>query len=182
MSLFSFAAHAAEAAGEEHSSGLPQLEVATYPSQIFWLIVSLLVLFFVLSRIALPRIAGAIEERHDAIEDDLDRAEDFKRKAAKAEQAYDAALAAARAKAQEIAAETRASIQADLDDAIHKADAEIAAKAAESEKRIDEIRASAMASVEQVAGEAAEAIVAAIIPGAEAGDEARAAAADRAKG
>ncbi|MEX0312147.1 MAG: F0F1 ATP synthase subunit B', partial [Tateyamaria sp.] len=87
-------------------------------------------------------------------------AEDLKAKAEAAEAAYDKALADARAEAQRIAGETRATIQADLDVAIEKADAEIAAKSAESEKAIAEIRAGAQEAVKEVAKEAAKDIVA----------------------
>ena len=153
-------AHGAGAA----SGGMPQLDFATFPSQIFWLIVSLVALYYILSRVALPRIAGVIEERHDAIEDDLDRAAEFKRRAAEAEQAYEKALAEAKREANEIAAKARAEVQKDLDAAIAKADAEIAAKTSESEKRIGEIRDNALASIESVAVETAEALVAALAP------------------
>lgn len=165
--------------GEAASIGMPQLDFATFPSQIFWLIVALVTLYFVLSRIALPRIASAIEERHDAIEDDLDRAAEFRRRALQAEKDYDAALAAAKAKAQEIAAAARADVQKVLDAAIAKADAEIAARAAESEKRIGEIRDSALANVEAVAQDVAAAMVEAFTPGAAAPDAVRDAVAAR---
>jgi F-type H+-transporting ATPase subunit b len=171
MGLFFGIAHAATAAetsgaaaAERGATGLPQLAVDTFASQIPWLLVTLVVLYLILSKVALPKIGGVIEERHDAIEDDLDRAADFKRKSEEAGAAYDKALADARAQAQEIAAATRAAIQVDVDAAIAKADAEIAAKTAEGEKRIAEIRAGALASVEQVASEVAEALVAAIAP------------------
>jgi F-type H+-transporting ATPase subunit b len=155
------AGHGAEAA----SGGMPQLDFTTFPSQIFWLLVSLAVLFYVLNKIALPRIAGAIEDRHDAIEDDLDRAAEFKRRAGDAERAYDAALAAAKARAQEISAAARAEIQKDLDAAMARADAEIAARSAEAEKRLSEIRAAAADSVAQVARETAAALADALAPG-----------------
>jgi F-type H+-transporting ATPase subunit b len=158
------AAHGAGAAahGGGHGTeavGMPQLDFSTWPSQVFWLIVALVVLYFILSRVALPRIGGVIEERQDAIEDDLDRAAEFKRRAAQAEIAYEAALAEAKAKANAIAAEARGEIQKELDAAIAKADGEIAARAAESEKRIRQIRDSALESVEAVAVETAEALV-----------------------
>ena len=162
-SILAAAAAAADGAGKA-SGGLPQLNITTFPSQIFWLVVTLVVLFLLLSKVALPRIASVLEERADAIADDLDAAEEFKRKAEEAEAAYEQALADARAKATEIAAETRAEIQKDVDAAMAKADAEIAARAAEGEKRIAEIRDSAMSSVEQVAGETAIAVVEAIMP------------------
>ena len=150
---------------ESGAVGMPQLDVTTFPSQIFWLLVALVTLYFVVSRVALPLIAGAIEERHDAIEDDLDRAAEFRRRAADAEKALEAATAAAKARAQEIVAVARAEIQKDVDAAIAKADAEIAARAAESETRIAAIRDSARASVEAVALDAAEALVEAFAPG-----------------
>ena len=43
----------------EHA-GLPQMDVGTFPSQIFWLVVTFGLLFLVLSRMTLPMIAGAI--------------------------------------------------------------------------------------------------------------------------
>ena len=150
---------------ERGGGGLPQLNFDTYPSQIFWLLVSLAVLYYLMSRIALPRIASVLEERADAIAGDLDRAEELKRRAEEAEQAYRQALAEARSKAQAIAAETRAGIQKEIDEAIARADAEISARTAESEKRIAEIRERAIPDVAQVAEEAAVAVVDRIMPG-----------------
>ncbi|UWR48737.1 F0F1 ATP synthase subunit B' [Phaeobacter inhibens] len=149
---------AAEAA--HGSGGMPQLDFSTYANQIFWLVVTLVVIYFILSRIALPRIAAVLAERQGTITNDLAAAEDLKAKAVEAETAYNQSLADARAEAQRIAAETRAEIQADLDEAIAKADAQIAAKAAESEAVIAEIKAGAIASVEAVAVDTAAEIVA----------------------
>lgn len=42
------------APGAESATGMPQLDFATFPNQIFWLIVALGVLYWILSRIALP--------------------------------------------------------------------------------------------------------------------------------
>lgn len=142
--------------------GMPQLDIATFGNQIFWLVVALLAIYFVLSRIAIPRIAAILAERQGTITNAIASAEDLKAKAVQAEEAYHKALADARAEAQGIAAETRAAIQADLDKAIAKADAEIAAKAAESEAAIAEIRAGAMESVKEVAVDTAKELVAAL--------------------
>ena len=150
---------------EHTSAGLPQLNFDTYPTQIFWLIVALIALYYLMSRIALPRIASVLEERADAIAGDLDRADELKRRAEEAEQTYRQALADARSKAQAIAAETRADIQKEIDAATARADAEISARTAEGEKRIAEIRESAIQSVRQVAEEAAIAVVDRIMPG-----------------
>ncbi|MCV3271797.1 F0F1 ATP synthase subunit B' [Roseobacter sinensis] len=144
------------------SGGMPQLDFSTWGNQIFWLVLTLIVIYFVLARIALPRIAAILAERQGTITSDLAAAEDLKAKAEEAEAAYEKALIDARAEAHRIVAEAKAEIQGDLDAAIAKADAEIAAKAAESEKAIAEIRAGALEAVKEVAGETAQEIVAAM--------------------
>lgn len=132
-------------------SGMPQLDFSTFPNQIFWLLVAIGAIYYVLSRIALPRIAAVLAERKGTITNDLMAAEDLKAQAEEAEEAYQKALSEARAEAHRIAGEARAEIQAELDIATQKADAEIAARAAESEKAIAEIREGAVASVQEVA-------------------------------
>ncbi|WP_319824808.1 F0F1 ATP synthase subunit B' [Thalassovita sp.] len=152
------AGHAAEAA----APGMPQLDFSNWGNQIFWLLVTLVVIYFVLSRVALPRIAAVLAERQGTITNDIAAAEELKAKAVEAEQAYNKALADARAEAQRIVAETKAEIQADLDAATAKADAEIAAKVAEGEKVIAGIRANALESVKDVAKDTAGAVIAAL--------------------
>lgn len=149
--------------------GMPQLCFDWWGNQIFWLAITLIVIFFVLSRIALPRIASVLAERQGMITNDLAAAEDFKAKAAEAEEAYQKALASARAEAQKIIDATKEEIKADLDKAIAKADAEIAARSAEGEKVIAGIRASAMENVKAVAEDTAREIVEAM--GGEAKDD-----------
>lgn len=163
-SILIAAASAAAEGAAEHAGGLPQMNTATFPSQIFWLVVAMIVLFWMLSRIALPRIGSVLEERANTIATDLDMAEEFKRRAEAAEKAYEQALIDARAKAQIIAAETRAEIQKEVDAAIERADAEIAARAVEGEARIVEIRASAETAVAEVARDTAAAVIDAIMP------------------
>jgi F-type H+-transporting ATPase subunit b len=142
--------------------GMPQLDFSTWGNQIFWLVLALLAIYFVLSRIALPRIAAILAERQGTITNDIAAAEDLKAKAKEAEAAYEKALADARAEAHRIVEETKAEIQKDLNAALEKADEEIAEKAAESEKAIAEIRAGAMEAVKEVATDTAQEIVAAL--------------------
>lgn len=138
---------------------MPQLDFSTFPNQILWLVVSLVVLYYILSRVALPRIGSVLAERAGTITNDIAAAETFKMQAAEAEAAYQKALEDARAAAAKVIAENRATIQAELNLAIAKADAEISARASESEGRITEIRNSAAEAVAEVAKEAAKDIV-----------------------
>lgn len=163
------------------SAGMPQLNFEHWGNQIFWLLVTLVVIYFVLSRIALPRIAAVLAERQGTITNDLAKAEDLKRQAVEAEAAYDQALADARAEAQTIIAEAKAEMAAELADATAKADAEIAAQTAESEKAIAQIREGAMANVVIVAKDTAAEIVSVLGGKADAG-AIDAAVAERTKG
>ncbi|WP_435141005.1 F0F1 ATP synthase subunit B' [Pseudopelagicola sp. nBUS_19] len=151
--------HAAEVSS---APGMPQLDFSNWGNQIFWLMITLAAIYLILSRIALPRIAAVLAERQGTITNDIAAAEELKAKAVEAEEVYNKALADARAEAQRIVAETKVEIQADLDVATSKADAEIAAKAAESEKAILAIRAGAMQSIKEVANATAVHVIVAL--------------------
>jgi F-type H+-transporting ATPase subunit b len=148
--------------GEEAATGLPQLDFSTFPNQIFWLVVTLVVIYLILTRVALPRIATVLAERQGTITNDIAAAEELKLKAQEAEATYQKALAEARSEAQNISAAARAEIQAELDVAMAKANAEIAARSSESEARIAEIRDGAMDAVKEVARDTAKEVVAAL--------------------
>ena len=151
---------ASQVAVETAKVGMPQLDFSTFSNQIFWLVVTLVVIYFILSRIALPRIGGALADRAGTITNDLVEAEELKQRALEAEQAYGKALADARAEAQSINVAMRAEIQAQLDVELAKADAQISARTAEAALALSEIRSSAMVSVKDVAKATAKEIVA----------------------
>lgn len=142
--------------------GMPQLCADWIPNQIFWLIVCLIAIYFVMNRIALPRIGAVLAERSGTITNDIAAAEELKQKAVEAEEAYNKALADARAEAGKIVSDAKAEIQTDLDAQLAKADEQIMAKTAESEKAIAEIRDGAEASVVDVAKSTAKEIIAAM--------------------
>ena len=139
--------------------GMPQLDFATFPNQIFWLIVALVAIWLILTRVALPRIGAVLAERRGAITNDIARAEALKQQAEEAQAAYEQALADARSKANRIIEKAKAEMQDQLDIALQKADAEIAARTVESERRLSEIRDSASAAVEEVARDTAREVL-----------------------
>jgi F-type H+-transporting ATPase subunit b len=92
-----------QVAAASNASGpkLPQLDIETYASQIFWLIVTFIVLYFLVAKIAMPRIAEVLEGRQERIEDDLDKAETLKKEAYLVRVEYEKALSSAREEAHE---------------------------------------------------------------------------------
>lgn len=167
MSIFAIVVAAAaateEAHGEASSAGLPQLDPIWWPSQLFWLALTFGVLYWLMSSKFLPAIAVAIEERRDRIADDLDQAGDFKRQANDAEEAYNQALADAKAKAQGIAADTRAQVDQDIAKLQAETDETLAREIAGAEARIAETGKDAAAKVREAAADTASAIVETLI-------------------
>jgi F-type H+-transporting ATPase subunit b len=149
--------HAAEASG----AGMPQLDFNHFPNQIFWLVLALLAIYFILTRMALPRIGAVLAERAGTVTNDIAAAEDLRNRAKAAEAAYEKALADARSEANRIIAAAKAEMQAELDAELARADAQIAARTADSEKVLAGIRDQAVASVVEVAQATAGEIVAA---------------------
>lgn len=151
-------------ASEPGGPAFPQLHFDYWPSQIFWLLVALVALYFILTRVALPRIRSTLEERRDTISSDLDKAAEFNLAAEEAEDAYDKALHDARAEAQKIAEKTKSEIKERLDVAVAEADKRIAAKVAESEATLKAIQDEAADKAREVAVSTADALVARFSP------------------
>ncbi len=144
---------------------MPQLDFSTYPPQLIWLAIVFVALYFVLSRFALPRIGGVIEQRRDRIASDLDEAARLREESEKALVAYETALAEARARAHAIAQETRDKLNAETNRQRAEVEAKLAEKMADAEARIAKSRDAAMAKVKDVASETAGEIVQQLIGG-----------------
>ena len=143
----------------EGHAGLPQMDVGTFPSQIFWLVVTFGLLFLVLSRKTLPMIEAIMGNRRIRIEGDLGTAEAFRKEAQNALAAYEAALAQARGRAHQLADENRKIIVAEIDRLKAAADAEAQSAMAKADARIAGERSKALTGVRAAAAEAAGAIV-----------------------
>jgi F-type H+-transporting ATPase subunit b len=137
---------------------MPQLDVTTWPPQLFWLAVCFIALYVVVSRIIIPKTGGVIEARKKTIECDLAAAVSAESEAVF--KAYEASLAEARGRASAHALEVRNRVGAESDAARHKLDADLADKAAAADKAIQAAKAKALSNVKDIAGELAANIVA----------------------
>ena len=92
--LYCAPAMAAETAhgGEHGGGGLPQFDPSTYPSQIFWLLLTFGILYTVFSKKILPTLSNIIETRQNHIQGNLDTAEKLKNEAEASQAAYEALL------------------------------------------------------------------------------------------
>ena len=103
---------------------MPQLDLVMFPTQVFWLVVTFVPLFFVVWRIAGPRISETLEARQKRIDDNLEKAANFKRDAETALLAYESALSDAR----ESAIETISIAKKELNDEIVLSEQEVSIK------------------------------------------------------
>jgi len=169
------AAHAAEGGG-----GLPQLNPKDFAPQLIWLALTFGGLFFVLSRISLPSIAGVIEARRDRIQRDLAEAERLKGETEKALATYEQALSDARGNAGQLARETQARLASEVETERSKIEGELNVKLAQAEKTIADTKARALANVGEIAIETTGAIIERLIGEQATPDEIRAVLAKRA--
>lgn len=136
---------------------MPQLEVWTFPSQIFWLIISFATLYYLLSRKALPRVSEILEARQDRIAADLDQAQRLRREAEAALATYEKSMAEAQDEAHRLLADAQAKLQAEAAERQAELDQQLAKQLAEAEQRIAAARDRAVAELEDAAVGAAQA-------------------------
>lgn len=160
--LDNVATDVADALDEHKSGGLPQLNAPDFEPQLFWLAVTFVLLYWIMAKIALPRIGEVIEERRDRIQRDLAAAERLKGETDKALAAYEQALADARGSATAIARQTRDNLNAEVDKERKAVEDHLAKKLADAETSIGETKSKALASVKDIAGDTATAIVGAL--------------------
>jgi F-type H+-transporting ATPase subunit b len=163
--LTEVAAIAAEAVHAEPKggAGLPQMNVDYFPTQLFWLSLTFLGLWFVLSKIALPRVGDVIAERKDRITRDIEAAGRLKSDTDKALADYEKALSDARSNASGIAKQTREKLSAETDAEKTRIEKQIAAKLQEAETRIAATKTKALTAVNDIAAETARAVVAKLV-------------------
>lgn len=144
---------------------MPQLAFEDFAPQLIWLAILFTVLYLIMSRIALPRIANVLEERRDRIASDLDKAEQLKKRTEEAIAAYEQAIAEARANAHAIGQEARDKLSAEIEEERSQVEAQIAEQTANAEARIQAAKTAAMSHVNEVAVDAATEIVKQLIGG-----------------
>jgi len=165
-----------EAAGHPaEEAGLPQMNPEHFMSQIFWLVITFGLLFILLSRVTIPKIASSLAARKNRIDGDLGAAEKSRKDAADALTDYETALAQARGKAHALADENRKRIVGEIEGLKNAADAKAQDAMAKAEARISAERVRAEGNIRSAAAEAAASIVERLLGVAVSGDEAAAA-------
>jgi F-type H+-transporting ATPase subunit b len=158
-----------------HKGAFPPFQKDTFASQLLWFAVCFIALYLLMSRIALPRIGGILDDRRRRVEDDLKAAQRLKETSDAELAAYEKALADARGRAQAIANETRDKLNAEAEQTRKRLEGELQGKLAEAEKIIATTKQAALANVRGIAIDTTAAIVERLIGLKPAGDAVEAA-------
>lgn len=144
----------------EGAASFPPFDPSLFGSQLVWFAITFGVLYFIMSRVALPGVTKVVETRAKTVQTDLDVAAQTSADADAAKASAERATAEARAGARKIVDDMRAEMAASL--AADRAEAEkgVAQRAATAEARIAKTRADAMAGVDAMASDLARDIVA----------------------
>ncbi len=138
---------------------MPQLDFGDYAPQLVWLVITFGVMYLLMARVALPRIATVIEERRDRIANDLAQADQLRRETDQAIAAYEKALADAKARANAIAQETRDRLNEELERERAEKEAEIQKRLEQAEAEIARTKEQALSHVEEIARDTTAALV-----------------------
>jgi F-type H+-transporting ATPase subunit b len=160
------AEHAAEHGAEHGAASFPPFDASLFPHQLFWFAVSFIALYYVMSRMALPKIAEVIASRAKTVKTDLDAAAAASSAADEARKAADASAESGRVKARAVVDAARAEAQAELAAEQAKVEKRLGERAAVAEQRIKETRQKALAEVSPIANDLAKDIVARVTSGA----------------
>ena len=162
-SILSVTVNSAIAAGN-NSDGLPQLDITTWPTQLFWLVITFGFGYILISTFVVPSMSTVLEGRTKKISDDLEKAKKAQEEAKNMFNLREASLNDARTKATNSV--TTAIEQAKLETAKRDAavNKKLAANAKKAEEKISKIREESLLSLNELATEISQKIITDLTP------------------
>jgi F-type H+-transporting ATPase subunit b len=129
---------------------MPQLDISTYTSQLFWLLLTFVPLYLIILRKALPRITEVLEARRNKIDDDLKKAATRKEEADVVRGEYEQAQAESHAKAQALLKQAQEEMAEEAAGRNEALNATLATQGLEAERHILASKEEALANLGSV--------------------------------
>ncbi|CAA7622920.1 F0F1 ATP synthase subunit B' [Magnetospirillum sp. UT-4] len=142
---------------------MPQFDPTFFAPQLFWLAVTFIALYILMATVTLPKIGAVLDERQRKIDDNLDKAAQYKAEAEAAIAAYEKALAESRAHAHTVIKEASERLSKQAEERTHELTAKLNAQIKGGEARIAAAKQTALANVRDVALDVAGATVARLV-------------------
>lgn len=138
---------------------MPQFDPTVWEPQLVWMAITFVVLYLLMSKVALPRVGEVLEEREQRINLSLRRAEELKAKAEDAVAEYERTIADVRAKAAAEVWRAREEATAKATERHEELAARLADQVSAAEERIQKAQSAAIAGLRDLASVVAGAAV-----------------------
>ncbi len=138
---------------------MPQLEVSTYLTQIFWVLLTFISFWLIMDKVIIPRIAEQIEARKRKYDDFILKAEEINKKAIASLEQYEKALAAAKSKASEEISRNEIELKQLIAEKEISINQQLKEKIAENEAMLEHEKAETIKEIEDLAETAAFALL-----------------------
>lgn len=129
---------------------MPQLDVSTYISQLFWLVICFFSLYFIMAKLIIPRIADIIDQRHKKIDDYLDKAMSIEKQAEESLQKYQDALEKATNEANQAIEKTQQELNDLIKNKQDELDASLKAKLLKSDAAMEKNKEQALQQIQNI--------------------------------
>lgn len=127
---------------------MPQLEVSTYLTQIFWLVVTFMTFWFIMAKYIIPQIAQTVEARKRKYNDFIKKAEEVNKKALASIKRYDETIAAAKKDAAEQINRNKQELKEFVTQKQEEVNLQLKQKIAENEMMLQQERDKTMEQIE----------------------------------
>lgn len=129
---------------------MPQLEISTYLTQIFWTILTFISFWLIMDKLIVPKIAETIEARKRKYDDFIIKAEEINAKALASLKNYEEALTAAKANAAVQIKKNEEELKAFISNKEEEINKRLHTQISEQEKLLAEEKAATMQKVEEM--------------------------------
>ena len=141
------------------SGGMPQLNPEFWISQIFWLVLTFGILYFVLSKIILPKISGNLELRKSQIQENIEAAEKQRETSETKLKEYDEIILKSKSEAKNIFKDAREKVLKDINSKKETLDKQIDDEIKKVEKEIEVLKKNAPEKINKIAIETSSELV-----------------------
>ena len=144
--------------GTPGHGGFPPFQKDTFATQLFWLVISFVLLYALVAKIGLPRIRAILADRQRRIDDDFSEASHLEKRSEAALAAYHLSIADTRSNAEAVVRATREKLNTETSQSRGTLKAQLDAQLVEAEERIAAAKAGAMTNVRGIVIDSTRAI------------------------
>lgn len=129
---------------------MPQLDPTWVPSQVFWLVITFVMMVFLMSKVVVPKIKAVVDDRNKRIDDDLSQAEELKARADEVYEKYSSSVEGAKKQADEIVEKAKSEMLSYSEDKSKELEVKLANMIEDGEKQIADIKKDAMLQIQDI--------------------------------